>query len=129
MALCDMEHDRPGLEQAEIAFLVGRDLPERMKRQMCGFLHRFERHKSNLVRLAHFLQRPANARIARQSLAAIGRPFKGGDHDGHREASPWPKSSAAGLEAVTANLRKLKTTRSMSGLSTGSEELPLAAMC
>jgi hypothetical protein len=54
MALRDMENDRPRLEQAEIAFLVGRNLPERMKRQMCGFLHRPERNKTNLVRLAHF---------------------------------------------------------------------------
>ena len=37
---------------------------------MCGFLHRPERNKTNLVRSAHFLQRPANARITRQSLAA-----------------------------------------------------------
>jgi hypothetical protein len=72
MALRDMEHDRPRLEQAEIAFFVGRNLLERMKRQMCGFLHRPERNKTNLVRLAHFFQRPANARITRQSLAAIG---------------------------------------------------------
>src|SRR6185503_18574273 len=89
MALRDVEHDRPRLEQAEIAFFVGRNLPERMKRQMCGFLHGPERNKTNLVRLAHFLQRPANARITRQSLAAIGRPFKGGNRDGHRETPPW----------------------------------------
>jgi hypothetical protein len=72
MALGDMEDDRPGLEQGEIAFLVGRNLAERMKRQMRGFLHRAERNKANLVGLAHFFKRPANARIARQSLAAIG---------------------------------------------------------
>ena len=40
MALRDMKHDRPGLEQREIAFLIGRNLPERMERQMRGFLHR-----------------------------------------------------------------------------------------
>jgi hypothetical protein len=40
MALGDMEHDRPRLEQGEIAFLIGRNLAERMKRQMRGFLHR-----------------------------------------------------------------------------------------
>jgi hypothetical protein len=43
-----------------------------MKRQMRGFLHRTKRNQANLVRLAHFFERPANARIARQSLAAIG---------------------------------------------------------
>ena len=72
MALRDMEHDRPCLEEDEITFLVGWNLPERMKRQMCGFLHRPERNKTNLVRLAHFFKRPAHARITRQPLAAIG---------------------------------------------------------
>src|SRR5207302_7847450 len=98
------------LEQAEIAFFVGRNLPERMKRQMCGFLHRPERNKTNLVRLAHFFQRPANARITRQSLAAIGRPFKGGNGDGHREAPPWPNHRLRGWQAVKATSPRLKTT-------------------
>jgi hypothetical protein len=39
---------------------------------MRGLLHRTKRNKPNLVRLAHFFERPANARIARESLAAIG---------------------------------------------------------
>ena len=39
---------------------------------MRGFLHRNERNKADLIGLAHFFKRPANARIARQSLAAIG---------------------------------------------------------
>jgi predicted mannosyl-3-phosphoglycerate phosphatase (HAD superfamily) len=72
MALGDMEDDRPCLEQGEIAFLVGRNLAEGMKRQMSGFLHRTERNKANLVGLAHFFKCPANAGITRQSLAAIG---------------------------------------------------------
>src|SRR5207302_6417682 len=50
---------------------------------MRGFLHRTERNKTNLVRLAHFFKRPANAHVTRQSLAAIGRPFKGGNSWGH----------------------------------------------
>ena len=72
MALGDMKDDGARLEQREIAFLKGRNLPERMKRQMRGLLHRLERNETNLVRLAYFFQRPANARIARQSLAAVG---------------------------------------------------------
>ena len=40
MALGDVEDDRAGLEQREIAFLIGRDLAERMQRQMRGLLHR-----------------------------------------------------------------------------------------
>src|SRR3984885_7166067 len=83
MALGDMEHDRPRLKQDKIAFFIGRNLPERMKRRMRRFLHRTERNKTNLVRLAHFFKRPANAHVTRQSLAAIGRPFKGGDGGGH----------------------------------------------
>src|SRR5262249_1961324 len=72
MAIGDMGHDRSCLEQREIAFLIGRNLAERMKRQMRGLLHRTERNKANLVRLAHFFKRPANARITRQPLASIG---------------------------------------------------------
>ena len=67
-----MEHDRPCLEQGEIAFLIGRNLAERMKRPMRRFLHRTERNKTNLVGLADFFKRPANAHIARQSPATIG---------------------------------------------------------
>src|SRR5258708_34965439 len=80
-----------------------------MKRQMCGFVHRPERNKTNLVRLAHFLQRPANARITRQSLAAIRRPFKGGNGDGHREAPPWPKSFLARSMSPDPRLRSYQS--------------------
>ena len=72
----DMEHDRPRLEEGEIAFFIGRNLPERMKRAMRGLLHRFERNKTNVVRLAHLFKRPANAHVARQAPAAIGRASK-----------------------------------------------------
>jgi predicted mannosyl-3-phosphoglycerate phosphatase (HAD superfamily) len=72
MALGDVEHDCPCLEQGEIAFLVGRNLAEGMKREMRGFLHRTKRNKANLVGLVHFFKRPANARVTRQSFAAIG---------------------------------------------------------
>ena len=66
-ALGDMEHERACLEQGEIAFLVGRNLTERMQRQMRRFLHRSKRNQANPVGLAHFFKRPANARITRQS--------------------------------------------------------------
>ena len=51
-----------------------------------GIFHRTKRDQANLVGLAHFFQRPANSRITRQSFAAVGRPFKRGNGDGHREA-------------------------------------------
>src|SRR5215510_4663551 len=107
MVLGNMEHDRPRLEQGEIAVLKGRNLSERMQRQMRRLLHRTERNKANLVGLAHFFQRPANARITRQSLAAIGGPFKGGNGDGHREA-PQAKLSAAMRASCRASSSTLR---------------------
>src|SRR5258708_6031626 len=86
MALRDMEHDCPRFEQCEIAFFIGWHLRERMERTMRGFLHLSERKKTNLVRLAYFFKRPANAHVTRQSLAPIGRPFKGGNGGGHWKA-------------------------------------------
>ena len=47
MLLGDMQHDRPGLEQSKVAFLIGRDLTERMEGQMRGLLQCLERHKAN----------------------------------------------------------------------------------
>src|SRR4029077_3512767 len=47
MALRDMEYDRPRLEEGQIAFFIGRNLPERMKHTMRGFLHLTERKKTN----------------------------------------------------------------------------------
>src|SRR5262249_52737845 len=55
---------------------------------------------ANLVGLAHLFERPANARIARQALAAIGRPLKGGDDDGHRET---PIRFASVLSSTSVN--------------------------
>lgn len=89
---CYMEHDRLRLEQGESAFLIGRDLTERLKRAVCGLLHRAERHKTNVVRLAHFFERSANGHVTRQ-LAAIRRAFKdgngGGDLVGQRRLLLW----------------------------------------
>ena len=55
---------------------------------MRGFLHLTERNKTNVVRLAHLFERPANAHVTRQSPAAIGRPFKSGDRGGHLQNHP-----------------------------------------
>ena len=115
MALGDVEHDGPRLEQDELAFLVGRDLAERMQRQVRRLLHRPERNQANLVGLAHLFQRPANARVARQSLAAVGRAFKGGDGDGHREA---------GRGAPAYYFDSSFSTRVSSALTRGSSDVP-----
>jgi hypothetical protein len=47
MALGDIEHDRACFEESKIAFLVGRNLTERMKSEMRGFLHRTERNAAD----------------------------------------------------------------------------------
>src|SRR5829696_5676094 len=106
MALRDMEHDRPRLEQDEITFFIGRNLPERMQCEMRGFLHRFERKKTHVVRLADFFERPANAHVTRQSLAAIRRSFKSGNGGCHQKApgdcmTPWC------VRSLTERLREL----------------------
>ena len=86
MALGDMEDDCSRLEESQIVFLIGRDLPEGLQFQMRRLLHRLERHEANLVRLAYLFERPANAHVARQPLAAVRRTFKGGNRDGHRSS-------------------------------------------
>ena len=53
---------------------------------MRWFLHVGERDEANLVKLAHFFERPANARVARESPAAIWGLFKGSNGGGHWKA-------------------------------------------
>jgi hypothetical protein len=72
MALRDVQHDRARLEQDKIAFFIGRNLPKRMKRSRRGFLQRSKRNQTNIIRLANFLERPANAHVTRKSLAPSG---------------------------------------------------------
>jgi hypothetical protein len=72
VALRNVEQDRAGFERDKVAFLMGRDLPERLKRAICGCLHLAERHKANFVRLAHFFERPADTHIARLPLPRSG---------------------------------------------------------
>ena len=71
VALSDVEDDRTGLRQCEVAVLKGQNLTERMKCEMRAFLHRIERNKTHLVELAHFFKGPANACITRQSFSTI----------------------------------------------------------
>jgi hypothetical protein len=72
MPLRDVEHDRARFEQGKTAFLISRNLPERMQRKMRWLLHRLERNQTNLVRLPDFFKRPAHAHVPRQPLAAVG---------------------------------------------------------
>src|SRR4051812_8421317 len=93
-----MQHDRARLEQREIAFLIGWNLPERTERAMRRLLHLAERDKTNVIRLAHFLERPANAHVTRQTPAAVRRAFKGCDGGGHWKGSgSWHDVVAIGI--------------------------------
>ncbi len=109
--LGNVEDDRAGLEQGEIALFVGGNLAERMQGQMRRFLHRAERHQTNLVGQARFLQRPAHARIAGQSLAAVGRAFKGGDDDAHRCRFPSAAYRRVGWPALSRMTSRRRRTR------------------
>src|SRR3546814_11736303 len=60
MTLGDMEHDRPRLEQGEIAFFNGRNLPERLQRAMRTFLHTGERKKTHVRRWLPFINHQRN---------------------------------------------------------------------
>jgi len=68
---------------------IGGNLAERMEREMLRLLHLGERNQANFVRLAGFFERPTHTRIARQSLAAIGRSFKCCDGDCHCISPSW----------------------------------------
>jgi hypothetical protein len=72
MLLPEVQDDRARFEQGEVAFLVRRDLPEGMQRQMRGLLHLGEGHEAHVVRLVDFFERPAHPHVARQSAAAVG---------------------------------------------------------
>src|ERR1051325_11074243 len=79
-----VEHDRARLEQSEVAILVRGNLAEWMEREMRRLFHRAERDEADFVGLADFFERPANARVASEALAAVGGTFERGDGDGHR---------------------------------------------
>jgi hypothetical protein len=83
----EVEDDRAGLEEDERAVLVGRDRAEGMQGEMRGFLEGAERDQAHRVGLADFFERPANARVAGEALAAVGRTLERGDRDGHGTAS------------------------------------------
>jgi hypothetical protein len=70
-----VQHDRARFEDGQIALLISRNLAEWMQGQVSGLFQRAERNEANLVGLSGFFERPANARVACQSFAAIGRPF------------------------------------------------------
>src|SRR5690554_7826764 len=84
MARGEVKRDRPGFKYGQRALLIGRNLPERVKREMFWLFHCRKRHQTNIVWLAHFLERPAHPHVACLALAAIGRAFKSRDGGGHR---------------------------------------------
>jgi hypothetical protein len=67
MALGDMQNDRPGFKEREIAFLIGRDLAERMQRQMRGLLQRARTKPGEPRRAGPRLRARKRTRISRAS--------------------------------------------------------------
>jgi hypothetical protein len=67
----DVKNDGAGLEQRQLAFLVGRDLAKRVEMQMRRLLHRSKRHGPYFVGQTGF-QRPPYARVARSPLPPSG---------------------------------------------------------
>ena len=63
-ALGYVKHDRARLKEREIAFLISRDLAERIACEMCALLKLLPRDQAHVVRLADLLQRPAHAHVA-----------------------------------------------------------------
>ncbi|MNY49594.1 hypothetical protein D3C86_1850320 [compost metagenome] len=92
-----MQHDRPGFKQDEFTLLIGRDLPEGLKRKVRRLPHRLEGKKADIIGLAHFFERPADAHIAGETLAAIGRVFKGGNGDCHCCSPSLPVRKRPGM--------------------------------
>ena len=63
VALGDVKHDGPGLEQGDVAVFIGWDLTEGLEAEVRRFLHLFKRDETHIIRLADFLQRPTDAHI------------------------------------------------------------------
>src|SRR4051794_16101561 len=120
MVFGDVEDDRARLEQGKIAFLIGRNQAGGMKAHVRGFLLRLQRDEAHLVRLAHLFQRPANAGVARQAPAAIGRPLNGGDDDRHRSTHLRWGSYASDLAHIENS--SLAADVSMANAKRGSTE-------
>ena len=56
----------------EVVLFEGGDFAEGISRQVCGLFQGGKRNGPNLVGLADFFERPADARVAREAFAAVG---------------------------------------------------------
>jgi len=104
-----VQDDRAGFKQPQIAFLIGGNLAERVPRTMRGFLHLGERQQLHVVGDAQFLQRPAHAHVAGQALAAVGGGCEGGEDRMHggapagkRPTFPAPTNDGEGNRHLPA---------------------------
>ena len=109
----DVEDDRSGFEQDEIALFIGRDLAERMAGEVRWLLHCGKGQQADLVGLPHLLERPAYPRVAGKALSPIGRAFEGGDGDRHGEVSaPLPARQAGRRRMSTIEVKLITGTPS-----------------
>lgn len=84
MTLGEVEYDRTRFEQHQLALFVRRNLSEWVSGKMVRFFHGLEGQQTHVVRLPHFFERPANAHVACQPLAAIGGVLEGRNDRGHK---------------------------------------------
>src|SRR5882757_5729278 len=113
MALRDMKDDGARLEQGEITFLIGGNLPEGLTRSMGRFLHVTERKKADVVGLANFFKRPADRHVTRQSLATIRRILEGGNGGVHSEApgeGMTPSSVTSSMTGTVAMIFRIRVS-------------------
>jgi hypothetical protein len=68
-----VQHDRPGLEQHQIALVIDGDLAKRVELEVLWLVQAAERGKAHVVRLADLFQRPAHPEVARETLPLIRR--------------------------------------------------------
>jgi hypothetical protein len=79
--LADVEHDRPGFEEREVAVLKNRHLSEGLQGAVVRFVLVAQRQKARLVGDARLLQGPARAQIAHLAVGELWNPFESGDGD------------------------------------------------
>jgi len=77
----DMQHGGPVFEKHEAVFLEDRQLPERLRRAVVGFVLIALFQEARPVGEARLLQRPAYAQIAHLALGKVRNPFESGDRD------------------------------------------------
>jgi hypothetical protein len=71
ITLPDVQNDRAGLEQFDLAVLPGRNLAERTETPMLRRFEIGEGQQTDIIGLSDLFQRPPDTEVARQGPAAV----------------------------------------------------------